>query len=341
MIPPMVRVKSDRRGAAGLEVRELSVEVRRPEGWRHAVRDVSFAIADGERVALVGESGSGKSLTAMSLGALLPTGARVASGHLRFDGHDLRSADVAALRGRDIAFVFQNPMASLDPLIRVGAQIEETLEAHAIGDRRSRRRRSVELLERVGIRDAERRARDFPHQFSGGMRQRVMIAAALAGGPRLLVADEPTTALDVTVQAQILTLLRSLSDELGLSLLLITHDLAVARSVTERAIVMYAGRVLETAPMATLLERPHHPYTDALLRLAPDLEGPPELPDPIPGRPIPAWEAGDGCPFAGRCPYEQPRSRDLPWGLRPVGATHQSACVVPPADRIASGAPVA
>jgi oligopeptide/dipeptide ABC transporter ATP-binding protein len=173
------------------------------------------------------------------------------------------------------------------------------------------------------------------------MRQRAMIAAALAADPRLLVADEPTTALDVTVQAQILTLLRSLSDELGLSLLLITHDLAVARSIADRAIVMYAGRVLENAPMTTLLEHAHHPYTSALLRLAPDLEGPAELPEPISGRPIPAWEAGDGCPFAGRCPYEESRSTELRWALRPVGAGHESACVVPPAERVSSGAAVA
>jgi oligopeptide/dipeptide ABC transporter ATP-binding protein len=332
----MVQVNPSAATGDGLDVRDLTIEVRRPEGWREAVRSVGFAIADGERVALVGESGSGKSLTAMSLGALLPPGARITGGTLRFGGHDLRSPAAASLRGREIAFVFQNPMSSLDPLVRVGTQIEETLEAHSIGDKRARRRRAIELLERVGIPDPEQRARDFPHQFSGGMRQRAMIAGALAAQPRLLVADEPTTALDVTVQAQILKLLRSLSDDLGLSLLLITHDLAVARSIADRAIVMYGGRVLETAPMRTLLAAAHHPYTQALLRLAPDLDGPAELPEPIPGRPIPAWEAGPGCPFADRCPYEQPRSSELPWRLMPVGTTHESACVVPPAERMAA-----
>jgi oligopeptide/dipeptide ABC transporter ATP-binding protein len=329
----MAHVNSGFAGGAALEVRGLTVEVRRPEGWRQAVRDVGFTIGEGERVALVGESGSGKSLTAMSLGALLPPGARITAGSLQFDGQDLRSDAVKSLRGREIAFVFQNPMSSLDPVVRVGAQIEETLEAHGLGDRRSRRTRAVELLERVGIPQPEHRARDFPHQFSGGMRQRAMIAAALAAKPRLLVADEPTTALDVTVQAQILALLRSLSEDLGLSLLLITHDLAVARSIAERGIVMYAGRVLEMATLDTLVAGAHHPYTQALLRLAPDLDAPPQLPEPIPGRPIPAWEVGEGCPFAGRCAYEEPRSSELPWQLQAVAADHRSACVVPPEER--------
>ncbi|MHB8471140.1 MAG: ABC transporter ATP-binding protein, partial [Gaiellaceae bacterium] len=276
-----------------LSVIDLTIEVRRREGWLPAVRDISFEVGAGERVAVVGESGSGKSLTALSLGGLLPPGARVRSGEVRLEGRNLLAAgpaELRSLRGRSIAFVFQNPMSSLDPLVRVGRQIEETMEAHGLGDRRSRRLRAVELLERVGVQDAARRARDFPHQFSGGMRQRVMIASALAADPETLVADEPTTALDVTVQAQILALLRSLSGELGLSLILITHDLAVARQIADRIIVMYAGRILEVGPTEAIVEHADHPYTEALLRLVPDLEDAVDLPEPIPGLPVPAWD---------------------------------------------------
>jgi oligopeptide/dipeptide ABC transporter ATP-binding protein len=317
-------------------VRGLTIEVRRDGRWRQAVRDVSFEIGMAERVALVGESGSGKSLTALALGGLLPRGARVADGEIRVAGIDVRAADGASLRrlrGRIAAFVFQNPMSSLDPLLRVGRQIEESLEAHDLGTARERRERAVELLDRVGVHDAHRRVRDFPHQFSGGMRQRVMIAAALAARPQLLVADEPTTALDVTVQAQILSLLRLLSADAGLSVLLITHDLAVARQLADRVIVMYAGRVLETGPTEAVVDHPDHPYTEALLRLVPDLEDATALPEPIPGSPIPAWEGGDGCPFASRCTYEQPASREVAWRLAPVGVDHLSACVVPRAER--------
>jgi oligopeptide/dipeptide ABC transporter ATP-binding protein len=320
---------------SSLAVEGLTIEVKRPEGWLPAVRDVSFELAAGERIALVGESGSGKSLTALSLGGLLPQGARVRSGRIAFGVQDLLGGrvDMQTVRGRSIAFVFQNPTSALDPLVRIGAQIEESMEAHGIGTRRSRRARAIELLELVGVHDAARRVRDFPHQFSGGMQQRVVIASALAANPRVLVADEPTTALDVTVQARILSLLRTLSDDLNLSLLLVTHDLAVARQIAESVIVMYAGRVLETAPTETIVSEPDHPYTEALIGLVPDIEEAADLPAPIPGRPVPAWEAGDACPFVGRCPYEQQRSRELPWALRTVGPNHRSACVIPRGQR--------
>jgi oligopeptide/dipeptide ABC transporter ATP-binding protein len=312
------------------------IEVRRAGEWRTAVRDVSFRLGPGERVAVVGESGSGKSLTALSLVGLLPPGARVSDGAVELDGVDLLRADAATLRsvrGQDVGFVFQNPMSSLDPVVRVGTQIGESLRAHGLGDRVARVERAVDLLTRVGVPDAGRRVRDFPHQFSGGMRQRVLIAAALAAGPSVLIADEPTTALDVTVQAQILSLIRSLSVEFHLSLLMITHDLAVARPIADRVIVMYAGRVLEDSPVARLIEAPDHPYAGALLDLVTELDGPIELPAAIPGFPIPGWEAGPGCPFAGRCPHHEERCLTTPWDLHTVGPDHLSACVIPREQR--------
>jgi oligopeptide/dipeptide ABC transporter ATP-binding protein len=327
---------------ACLSVVDLTIEVHRPDGWLPAVRNVSFDLATGERIAVVGESGSGKSLTALSLGCLLPPGARVRSGEVRLDGHNLYVAqprEVREARGRTIAFVFQNPMSSLDPLLRVGRQIEETMEAHALGTHRTRRARAIELLERVGVRDAARRVRDYPHQFSGGMRQRVMIASALAANPKILVADEPTTALDVTVQAEILELLRSLSNELDLGLILITHDLAVARQIADRVIVMYAGRVLETGPSRAIIEQPDHPYSQALLRLVPDLEQATAVPEPIPGAPLAGWEAGDACPFVSRCLYAEARCTELPWQLAQLSPTRRSACVVPALDRVRRDTP--
>jgi oligopeptide/dipeptide ABC transporter ATP-binding protein len=316
-----------------LEVSGLTIEVRRSGVWRTAVRGVSFVLEPGDRAALVGESGSGKSLTALSIVGLLPTGARVVDGTVKFDGRDLLTADQETLRrirGRGIGFVFQNPMSALDPLARVGTQIQEALRAHGQGGRQSRAAHAVELLTRVGVHDASRRVRDFPHQFSGGMRQRVMIAGALAASPSLLIADEPTTALDVTVQAQILSLIRSLTREYHLSVLMITHDLAVARQIADRVIVMYAGRVLEDAPIAAMVERPHHPYTEALLALVPELDGPIQLAPAIPGTPIAGWESGPGCPFAGRCRHAEDGCSATPWALHAVHANHMSACILPP-----------
>lgn len=319
-----------------LEVRHLSVEVRRESGWRQAVRDVSFTVGIGERVALVGESGSGKSLTALSIARLLPQGARITEGEMELDGTDLVTADKKTLReirGKTIGFVFQNPMTSLDPLVRVGSQVKEALRAHHIGDRGSRDSLTVQLLERTGIHDADTRVHNYPHQFSGGMQQRAMIAGALAADPSLLIADEPTTALDVTVQARVLNLLKSLSEERSLSLLMITHDLAVASQIAERVIVMYAGRVLEDASVRTIVERPHHPYTEALLSLVPDLRNAVDLPAPIPGNPIPGWDAGPGCPFATRCPFALETCSTTPWSLRTVAPGHLSACIRDQASR--------
>src|SRR5579863_2848320 len=326
-------------GGNRLEVAHLTVEVHRETGWREAVRDVSFTVESGERVALVGESGSGKSLTALSIAGLLSRGARVTSGEILLDGTDLLTAGEKALRhirGKTIGFVFQNPMTSLDPIVRVGSQVKETLQAHQVGDRGSRDVRVVEVLERMGIRDAETRMHNYPHQFSGGMQQRAMIAGALAADPVILIADEPTTALDVTVQARVLALLKSLSEERSLSLLMITHDLAVASQIADRAIVMYAGRVLEDASLRTMVEHPHHPYTEALLALVPDLNNAVDLPAPIPGIPTPGWDAGSGCPFATRCVFAERECSTTPWSLRSVSPGHLSACIRDPASRRAN-----
>jgi oligopeptide/dipeptide ABC transporter ATP-binding protein len=317
-------------GGSRLEISNLTVEVRRDSGWRPAVRDVSFVLDRGERVALVGESGSGKSLTALAIVGLLPRGARVADGAILLNGTDLVSAEedtLRQIRGKTIGYVFQNPMSSLDPLVRVGSQVQETLRAHHLGDRSSRDARAVQLLERVGIEDAATRMRNFPHQFSGGMQQRAMIAGALAANPSVLIADEPTTALDVTVQARVLALLKSLSDETHLSLLMITHDLAVASQIAERVIVMYAGRILEDASTVTIVGRPHHPYTEALLALVPDLHSAVDLPAPIPGSPVPSWEAGPACPFAPRCAHARDECTSTPWSMRSIAPEHVSACI--------------
>jgi peptide/nickel transport system ATP-binding protein len=332
----MVVNPPQRSAGSRLEIAHLTVEVRRASGWQTAVRDVSFTVDRGERVALVGESGSGKSLTALSIVGLLPRGARIADGAILLDGTDLVTADETALReirGETIGYVFQNPMASLDPLVRIGAQVQETLRAHRRGDRESRARTVAQVLDRVGIHDAEVRMKNFPHEFSGGMQQRAMIAGALAADPSVLIADEPTTALDVTVQARVLLLLKTLSEESHLSLLMITHDLAVASQIAERAIVMYAGRVLEDAPMPTVIDRPHHPYTEALLALVPDLASAVDLPHPIPGNPIPGWEAGPACPFAPRCMHARDVCATTPWTLATVEPGHLSACIRDQVDR--------
>jgi oligopeptide/dipeptide ABC transporter ATP-binding protein len=321
-----------------LAVDALDVEVHRDGAWRPAVRDVSFEIARGERVALVGESGSGKSLTAMSIGRLLPAGSRLAGGRILMEGEDLlRSSaeEIRRRRGRDIGFVFQDPSGALDPTMTVGRQVAEVLRIHSIGEPRTRRGEVADLLARVGIPDARRRMDEYPHQFSGGMKQRAMIASALIAEPRLLVADEPTSALDVTIQAQIVDLLRDLSSEMGLAVLFITHDLSLARAIADRVVVMYGGRVLEDGPAPTLLHAPHHPYTRALLALAPRLGSGRRLPEPIPGAPTPGWMAGEGCPFAPRCTFAEARCSSTPWSLTRLAesSTHRSACIIPAEER--------
>jgi oligopeptide/dipeptide ABC transporter ATP-binding protein len=328
-----------------LDVESLVVEVYRDRDWVTAVRDVSFSINEGERLALVGESGSGKSLTAMALGGLLSRGARVRSGRIQFREIDLaraRAKDVQQLLGREIGFVFQDPSSALDPTMPIGKQIAESLDAHGVGSRRTRRRETADLLARVGIPDAHRRLDDYPHEFSGGMCQRAVIASALISQPALLIADEPTSALDVTVQAQILELLNELSAELGLAVLFITHDLAVARAVADRVGVMYAGRLLEHGPAETMLLHPDHPYSRALLALAPRLNSGGALPQPIAGTPIAPWLAGDCCPFAPRCRFTLPQCEISRFVLLPLieREAHASACIVPEQSRLPRPVPV-
>jgi oligopeptide/dipeptide ABC transporter ATP-binding protein len=288
-----------------LTVDHLRVTFTGPRGVARAVDDVSFAIAPGETLALVGESGCGKSVTALSLLRLLPDAARVGpDSRIVFDGADVLGLNREALRrvrGARMAMVFQEPMTSLNPVLSVGTQLAETVEAHEAVGRRAALARAAEMLALVGIADPVRVLRQYPHELSGGMRQRVMIGIALICGPRLLIADEPTTALDVTVQAQILDLLAGLKERLGMALLLITHNLGVAAGLADRVAVMYAGRIVESAPCRELFAAPAHPYTTGLLQAAPRLDGPARPTPAIPGAVPPATAWPTGCRFHPRC----------------------------------------
>ena len=260
-----------------LEATDLEVVFRIRSGEIHAVNSVSFSLEPGEILGVVGESGCGKSVTMMSMLGLLPSPpAEVRSGTVMFDGQDLLKVsedELRRIRGGDIGFIFQDPMTSLNPVFTVGFQLRETLRRHLGISRQEARERSLELLKLVGIPDAERRLKDYPHQFSGGMRQRVMIAIALACDPKLLIADEPTTALDVTIQAQILALVGELRERLGMAIIWITHDLGVVAGIAHRVIVMYAGQIVECATVDELFENPKHPYTRALLETVPAVRG--------------------------------------------------------------------
>jgi oligopeptide/dipeptide ABC transporter ATP-binding protein len=290
---------------------------------------VTFAVEPGEVLSLVGESGSGKSMTALSIIRLLSNSVRVTSGRILFEGQDLLTrseTEMRRIRGDRIAMIFQEPMSSLNPVLTIGDQIAETLAWHRNMTRRAARDRATKLLELVEIPAAARRLNDYPHQLSGGQRQRVMIAIALACEPSLLIADEPTTALDVTVQAQILDLLRSLRQELSMSILLITHDLGVVAEFADRVAVLYAGRVAETASVAELFGSPRHPYTSGLMAAMPSLEGPLQLPKAIPGS-VPALvDMPVGCRFQPRCPVAEARcaAEQPPFLIH--GADHATAC---------------
>jgi phosphonate C-P lyase system protein PhnK len=310
-------------------VRDLSVAF----GRNTVVEGVSFDLAPGEILGVVGESGSGKSVTALSIMRLIPAPGRV-TGRIDFAGQDLMAlpeARMREIRGRDIAMIFQEPMTSLNPVFTCGDQVMEALVHHRGLDRAGARAEALKLLKLVEIPSAERRLDDYPHQLSGGMRQRVMIAMALACRPKLLLADEPTTALDATIQAQILDLLRGLQRELGMAVVLITHDLGVVSEVAHRVLVMYAGRVVETSPAAEVFERPLHPYTEGLLASIPRLEGPIERLDAIPGQ-VPAPDAMPaGCRFAPRCRYAEPACAASPPPLAPRGEGRAAACIRVPA----------
>jgi oligopeptide transport system ATP-binding protein len=317
-----------------LEVEDLRVQFRTHRGTVHAVNGVSFSVAPGETLGIVGESGCGKSVTALALlGILPPRTARIASGAATFEGTDLlrlSGRDQRRIRGKEIAMIFQDPMTSLNPVLTIGRQIRESLETHMGMNRRESERRATELLDQVGIPNAPQRVHEYPHQFSGGMRQRAMIAMALACEPKLLIADEPTTALDVTIQAQILQLLRDLVAERNTALILITHDLGVVAGMCERVNVMYGGMVMESAPAESLFATPRHPYTLGLLQSVPRLDAPRGAKlTPIHGSPRDMLSAPSACPFQPRCRYEVELSRQEVPPLVEIARGHYVACFNP------------
>jgi peptide/nickel transport system ATP-binding protein/oligopeptide transport system ATP-binding protein len=315
-----------------LDVRDLKTVFRTRSGEVHAVNSVSFDVKPGELLGVVGESGSGKSVTMMSLIRLLPSPpAEVRDGRVLFEGTDLLRCSedhLRSVRGARIGFVFQDPMTSLNPVFTVGFQIMEPLRTHLGMDRRAAERRAAELLDLVGIPDARRRLSDYPHQFSGGMRQRVMIAIALACDPKLLIADEPTTALDVTIQAQILELVRDLRQKLGMAIIWITHDLGVIAGIADRVIVMYGGQIVEQAPVRELFGNPQHPYTRALLQTIPHVRGERAARlRVIEGQPPILHRHPSACPFAPRCTHAFDRCRRENPPRFPAGpGGHDAAC---------------
>jgi oligopeptide/dipeptide ABC transporter ATP-binding protein len=320
-----------------LSVRDLRVEFGTRRGTVHAVNGISFDVAAGETLGIVGESGCGKSVTSLALLGILARSGRVVSGTADFGGRDLlrlSDRELRRVRGRDIAMIFQDPMTSLNPVLTVGRQIREALETHFELGRDQATRRAGALLDQVGIPSAEVRLKDYPHQFSGGMRQRAMIAMALACEPKLLIADEPTTALDVTIQAQILDLLRALVADRDTALVLITHDLGVVAGMCERVNVMYGGMFMETGTADDVFDRPRHPYTLGLLQSIPRLDaGRKRKLRPIEGTPPNMLRAPTMCPFAPRCAYEVEQSRTEVPPLVELEPGHFVACFNPvPAD---------
>jgi oligopeptide/dipeptide ABC transporter ATP-binding protein len=316
-----------------LTVDDLQVQFWTQRGTVYAVNGVSFEIAPGETLGIVGESGCGKSVTSLAILGLLPRAGRVTGGSAEFDGRDLiglSDAELRRIRGREIAMIFQDPMTSLNPVLTIGRQIREALETHFGNSRKEAQRRAVELLDQVGIPEARRRVDDYPHQFSGGMRQRAMIAMALACEPKLLIADEPTTALDVTIQAQILDLLRELVADRDTALIMITHDLGVVAGMCERVHVMYGGMVMETGAAEDVFRSPRHPYTLGLLQSVPRLDTPRGRKlHPIEGAPRDMLRPPAACPFAPRCAYEVDMSRREVPPLIEVAPGHKVACFNP------------
>ena len=296
-----------------------------------AVSGISFSVAPGETLALVGESGCGKSVTALSIMRLLPQPAgRVVAGQIRFQGRnllELNGEEMRRIRGKDISMVFQEPMTSLNPVLTVGRQLSETLEVHLDDGREAVRARTLEVMRQVGIPDPELRLKQYPHHLSGGLRQRVMIAMALACRPRLILADEPTTALDVTIQAQILALMKQLSREYGVAMILITHNLGVVARYADRVQVMYAGRIVESGEARQLYRRPRHPYTHGLLKSVPRLDAVrTEKLSSIEGQPPDPSSPLTGCPFRPRCTFATERCATEEPPLEPVAEGHWSAC---------------
>jgi len=314
-----------------LEVKNLETRFYTQDGVVQAVNGISYSLKEGETLGLVGESGCGKSVSVLSLMRLIPEPpGKITGGEVLFEGRDLLKMDmdeIRHVRGNKIAMIFQDPMTSLNPVLTIGRQVTEALELHMGMDKAQARKRAIELLDMVGIPNPAQRIDDYPHQFSGGMRQRVMIAMGLSCNPRILIADEPTTALDVTIQAQIVDLVKRLRDEIGMAIIWITHDLGVVAGLVKRVNVMYAGYIVESGPVKEIYARPRHPYTIGLLGSLPRLdestrtrlrsiEGlPPDLISPPPG-----------CPFAPRCEHALDRCRQENPTLEPVGLEHSAAC---------------
>lgn len=314
-----------------LRVENLRTYFHTRAGVVRAVDDVSFSIDPGETLGIVGESGSGKSVACLSLLRLIPSPpGRIESGHAQFGEVDLLKSDeddLRRIRGDRIAMVFQDPMTSLNPYMRVGDQVIEPLIIHRKTSREQAWQRGIEALRAVGIQDAERRMRTYPHEFSGGMRQRLMIATALITKPALLIADEPTTALDVTVQAQILELIRKMQRELGTAVIFVTHDIGIVSGFCDRVLVMYAGRIVESASTAQIFYEPKHPYNQALQKSIPALHEKGETLHTIPGSPPDLSEPIPGCPFALRCEYAQEKCTTSTIALKEIAPGHFSACL--------------
>jgi oligopeptide/dipeptide ABC transporter ATP-binding protein len=323
-----------------LEVKDLHTYFKTREGEVHAVDGVSFEVESGRTLGVVGESGCGKSVTALSIMGLVPRPGKIVSGSVLFDGRELvgrKESDLENIRGREIAMIFQDPMTSLNPTLRIGTQITEVLRRHLNMTRDEARKRAVELLEEVHIPNAASRLDDYPHRYSGGMRQRVMIAIALACNPKLLIADEPTTALDVTVQAGVLDLLYELREEHHMAMIIITHDMGVVAETADDVIVMYAGQIVEQAKTFDLFDSPEHPYTEALLAALPQLEGEGIRQGrltSIPGRPPDLLAPPEACRFAPRCPYAgQDDCSVVPPELREIRPGHWVRSAHPASER--------
>jgi oligopeptide/dipeptide ABC transporter ATP-binding protein len=313
-----------------LQVRDLSVDFVLPSGVLHAVDGASFDLRRGEALGIVGESGSGKTMTLRALVGLLPRAGRLAGGEVLFEGTDLARAGAETLRhvrGRSISMIFQEPMTALNPVQRVGEQIAEGPLVRLGYPRRRANERALELMRMVGIAAPEERARAYPHELSGGMRQRVMIAIALSMSPTLLLCDEPTTALDVTIQDQILKLLTALRADFGASVIFVSHDLAVIAQTCERVAVMYAGQVVETGPVDAVFREPRHPYTLGLLRSVPDVDDRRDTLSTIPGSPPDLADPPSGCRFHPRCPFVQADCVEGVFPLRPLDGGRATACI--------------
>jgi len=314
-----------------LQVRDLETRFYTQEGVVNAVNGISYDLNEGETLGIVGESGCGKSVSVLSMMRLIPSPpGKITRGEVLFEGRDLLKMDsdeIRHVRGNRIAMIFQDPMTSLNPVLTIGRQVGEALEVHMGMDRNQALKRSIELLEMVGIPQADQRVRDYPHQFSGGMRQRVMIAMALTCNPQILIADEPTTALDVTIQAQIVELVKRLRDEIGMAVIWITHDLGVVAGLVDRVNVMYAGFIVETGSVKDIYLRPRHPYTIGLLGSLPRLdESMHEKLRSIDGLPPDLVSPPPGCPFAPRCDYAVDRCLTENPELSVVGRDHRAAC---------------